>query len=124
MSQIEIVPDGTVTSSQGFTAGATYAGIKKKGENVLDLGILYSQEPCRAAAVFTTNKIKSAAVAVNQLHLQNNRSVCAVIANSGCANSSTGKQGLKDAHETTELVAKALGIEANEVIVASTGVIG
>lgn len=124
MTIIETVTGGTVTTPQGFSAGATYAGIKKKGENVLDLGILYSREPCVVAGVFTTNKIKSAAVVVNQQRLQNKGKVSAIIVNSGCANSSTGEQGLADAIETTEIVAKALGIEPEEVLVASTGVIG
>jgi len=124
MSQIEIVPDGSVTSPRGFTAGGVYAGIKKPGENVLDLGMIYSRQPCQAAAVFTTNKIKSAAVVVNQEHLQKHNRVSAVIVNSGCANSSTGRQGIKDAHATTEMVAYSLGIDADEVMVGSTGVIG
>ena len=124
MVTIETVSGGTVTIPQGFSAGATYAGIKKKGKNVLDLGILYSREPCVAAGVFTTNKIKSAAVIIDQQCLQNKGKISAVVVNSGCANSSTGEQGLADAIETTEIVAKALGIEPEEVLVASTGVIG
>ena len=124
MNQIEFIAGGTFTTPQGFSAGATYAGIKKKGENVLDLGILYSHEPCVVAGVFTTNKIKSAAVVINQQRLQNKGKVSAIVVNSGCANSSTGEQGLADAIETTEIVAKALGIEPEEVLVASTGVIG
>lgn len=124
MNQIEIVPDGTITSPIGFTAGGIFAGIKKKAENVLDLGIIYSEEPSQVAAVFTTNKIKSAAVVLNQQRLQKNSRFSAVVTNSGCANSSTGKQGLQDAVETTEIVAKSLGIEADDILVNSTGVIG
>jgi glutamate N-acetyltransferase/amino-acid N-acetyltransferase len=124
MNTIDFIPNGTVTAPKGFSAGATYAGIKKKGEGVLDLCILYSQEPCTVAGVFTTNKIHSAAVSLSQQTLGKKSVVSAVVVNSGCANSSTGKQGLKDAMETTELVAKALGIEPDDVLVASTGVIG
>ncbi|MDP2919229.1 MAG: bifunctional glutamate N-acetyltransferase/amino-acid acetyltransferase ArgJ [Dehalococcoidia bacterium] len=124
MTQSEFVPGGTVTTPKGFSAGATYAGIKKPGENVLDLGIIYSQEPCDVAGVFTTNKIKSAAVVVNQQNLAKKGKVSAIIVNSGCANSSTGEQGIADAIETAELVANALGTEPEEVLVASTGVIG
>ncbi len=124
MSQIEIVPEGSITTPRGFTAGGVFAGIKKPGRDVLDLGMIFSRQPCRIAAVFTTNKIKSAAVQINQEYLQKNKTVSAVIANSGCANSSTGKQGIKDAYTTTELVADSLGISAGEVLVASTGVIG
>jgi glutamate N-acetyltransferase/amino-acid N-acetyltransferase len=124
MATIETVSGGTVTTPQGFSAGATYAGIKKKGENVLDLGILYSREPCVVAGVFTTNKIRSAAVVLNQKNLEKKGRVSAIIVNSGCANSSTGEQGLQDAFEMAAATAKALGIEPEEVLVASTGVIG
>jgi len=124
MAAIEILKGGTVTTPQGYSAGATYAGIKKKVENVLDLGIIYSREPCVAAGVFTTNQIKSASVVLNQKNLQNKGNISAVVVNSGCANSSTGEQGLQDAFEMAAVTAKALGIEPEEVVVASTGVIG
>jgi len=124
MAKVESVSGGTVTSPSGFSAGATYAGIKKRGKGVLDLGIIYSSEPCTVAAVFTTNRIKSAAVVVNQRTLAKGGTVSAVVANSGCANSSTGEQGIDDAIETTRAAAKSLGIEPEEVLVASTGVIG
>ncbi len=124
MTAIEILTGGTVTTPQGYSAGATYAGIKKKGEHVLDLGIIYSCEPCIVAGVFTTNQIKSAAVVLNQNNLQRKGNISAVVVNSGCANSSTGEQGLQDAFEMAAVTAKALGIEPEEVVVASTGVIG
>jgi glutamate N-acetyltransferase/amino-acid N-acetyltransferase len=124
MNQIEFIAGGTVTTPQGFSAGATYAGIKKKGKNILDMGILYSREPCVVAGVFTTNKIKSAAVVLNQKNLEKKGRVSAIAVNSGCANSSTGEQGLQDAFEMAAVTAKALGIEPEEVLVASTGVIG
>lgn len=121
---IETVPDGTITTPQGFSAGATYAGIKKAGKDVLDLGIIYSSEPCVVAGVFTTNKIKSAAIVINQQVLKKKGKISAVVVNSGCANSSTGEQGLQDAFEMAAATAKALGIEPDEVLVTSTGVIG
>jgi glutamate N-acetyltransferase/amino-acid N-acetyltransferase len=124
MTSINTVNGGTITTPKGFSAGATYAGIKKKGENVLDLGIIYSEQPCAVAGVFTTNKIKSAAVVLNQKNLERTRTISAVVVNSGCANSSTGEQGLEDAFEMAAVTAKALGIEPEEVLVASTGVIG
>lgn len=124
MTTIESVSDGTITSPQGFSAGATYAGIKKKSENALDLAILYSQEPCKVAGAFTKNKIKSPAVVIDQQRLHNKGNFLAIAANSGCANCSTGEQGFADVIETTEVVAKALGIEPEEVLIASTGVIG
>ena len=121
-SKIDFIVDGTVTSPQGFCAGATYAGIKKAKDS-LDLGILFSEAPCVTAGLFTTSKIKSAPVVLCQERLQKG-STMAIVANSGCANASTGEQGLADATEMTALVAKAIGIADEDVLVASTGVIG
>jgi glutamate N-acetyltransferase/amino-acid N-acetyltransferase len=119
--QDEFIPSGGVTSPQGFHAGATGAGIKKK--NVLDLAVLFSEKPCSAAALFTTNRIKAAPVVFCQQRLKRGR-VAAVVVNSGCANACTGEQGLADAAETAALAAEWLGISPEEVLVASTGVIG
>jgi glutamate N-acetyltransferase/amino-acid N-acetyltransferase len=124
MEMIEPIAGGTITTPQGFSAGAIYAGIKKKNDGALDLGIVYSQEPCTVAGVFTTNKVKSAAVVLDQQVLKKKGKVSAVVVNSGCANSSTGEQGLEDAFETAAVTGKALGLEPEEVLVASTGVIG
>jgi len=115
------VEGGTVTSPQGFVAGATYAGLKVKGG--LDVGILYSEAPCFAAGLFTTNRIKAAPVVCSQKHLADGRGR-AIVVNSGCANACTGDQGMRDAEAMTELAAKKLGITPGEVVVASTGVIG
>ncbi len=122
-TQIELVSDGCVTSPQGFHAGATCAGIKKKTEGSLDLGVLFSEVPCAAAALFTTNRIKAASVVLCQERLREGRAV-AVVVNSGCANAFTGEQGFTDATEMSELVAKGIGVSPEDVLVASTGVIG
>jgi glutamate N-acetyltransferase/amino-acid N-acetyltransferase len=122
-SKIDFIPGGTVTSPQGFRAGATYAGIKKKTEHSLDLGILFSEEPCVSAALFTTNRIKSAPVVLCQERLQKGRAV-AVVVNSGCANAFTGEQGLTDAAEMAALAANSIGAAPEDTLVASTGVIG
>ncbi len=121
--KIDFIPGGTVTSPQGFCAGATYAGIKKNAEHSLDLGLLFSEAPCVATALFTTNKIKSAPVVLCQERLPKGRAV-AVVANSGCANACTGEQGLVNAAKMAALAAKAIGAEPEDVLVASTGVIG
>jgi len=113
----------TITSPQGFLAGATYAGIKSKGNDILDLGILCSEVPCVAAGVFTANKVKAAPVLLCQHNLKSNRAQ-AVVANSGCANACTGQQGMADAEETAALAARNLGLRPQDVLVASTGVIG
>ncbi|MBA7477165.1 Arginine biosynthesis bifunctional protein ArgJ [subsurface metagenome] len=120
---IDFIASGTVTSPQGFHAGATCAGIKKKAENVLDLGILFSEVSCVAAAVFTTNKIKAAPVVLCQRRLQKGK-VSALVANSGCANAFTGEEGFADAAEMADLAAKNIGVSPDNVLAASTGVTG
>jgi len=119
----ELVPEGTITSAKGFLAGAVSAGLKTKGEQITDLGILFSEAPAVAAGMFTTNKIKAAPVILCQRHLAK-RSAQAIIVNSGYANACTGEQGTRDAIEMANLAAKKLGISAQDVLVASTGVIG
>ena len=120
---IQAVPAGTVTSPQGFHAGGVCAHIKNNNSQKLDLGILFSQEPCQAAGMFTKAAIKSGPVLIDQERLKKG-TVVALIANSGCANASTGEQGYADAEEMTALAAKLIGAEAQDVLVASTGVIG
>ena len=114
---------GTVTSPEGFLAGATFVSIKAWGERPFDLAILYSDVPCAAAAVFTTNRIKAAPVVLSRNRLLN-ETAQAVVANSGCANACTGDQGLGDAEQIASVVARKLGLPAEAVMVASTGVIG
>jgi len=114
-------PLSAVTSVQGFLAGAINVGMKTKDE--LDLAILYSEVSCAAAGVFTTNRIKSAPVILSQRHLTEKRAQ-AIVVNSGCANACVGEQGLADAWEMASLAATKLGIPPDEVLVASTGVIG
>jgi glutamate N-acetyltransferase / amino-acid N-acetyltransferase len=122
-ARIEAVPGGTVTSPLGFHAGAAKAGIKNGIKSRLDLGILFSEERCVAAAVFTMAMVKSSPVLLDQERIKKG-SVVAVIANSGCANASTGHQGYADAEEMTALAAKQIGAEPEDVLVSSTGVIG
>jgi N-acetylglutamate synthase (EC 2.3.1.1)/glutamate N-acetyltransferase (EC 2.3.1.35) len=116
-----LIPSGTVTSASGFLAGAVHSGIKNRGK--LDLAILHSTVPCIAAGVFTTNQIKSSPIILSQKHLSQ-KQARAIVANSGCANACLGEQGLADALEMARLTAAKLGIPTEEVLVASTGVIG
>lgn len=118
-----IDPNGYPTSPAGFKAGAVYAGIKTYGEGKFDLAILASDQPCTVAATFTRNRLHSASVDVNRAHVAGNRAQ-AVVVNSGIANSSTGQRGLNDARQMTEWTAARLGIQAADVLVCSTGVIG
>ena len=122
-AEIELVASGGITSPKGFYAGATYVGIKKKGDNVLDLGVLFSQAPCATAALFTKNRIKAAPVVFSQQRVPSEK-VVAVVANSGCANAFTGEQGLADAAEMAQWTAGNIGVSPEQVVVASTGVIG
>jgi glutamate N-acetyltransferase/amino-acid N-acetyltransferase len=122
-AEIDFIPQGSVTSPRGFHAGATYAGIKQKSKDGLDLGILFSEAPCMATGLFTSNRIKAAPVVLCQQRLQSGRA-SAVVVNSGCANACTGEQGLADASETADLAAKGIGVSSEDVLVASTGVIG
>ncbi|MEK7280843.1 MAG: bifunctional ornithine acetyltransferase/N-acetylglutamate synthase, partial [Chloroflexota bacterium] len=115
------IAHGGVTSPRGFKAGATAAGIKVK--NGLDLALLYSEAPCQTAGLFTANRIKAAPVLVSRRYLRRGQ-VQAVVANSGCANAMTGKQGLKDAEEMAACAAQKLGLSPRQALVASTGVIG
>jgi len=117
----EFIPSGTVTSPNGFSAGATSAGIKK--EKILDLAILASEVPCDAAGLFTRNRIKAAPVVLCQQRLSGSKAT-GVVVNSGCANACTGEQGLADAEEMAALAAAVVGTAAEQVLVASTGTIG
>ncbi len=120
--KIDFIPGGTITSPEGFYAGATYAGIKK-AEDSLDLGILFSEAPCVTAGLFTNSKIKSAPVTLCQEKLREGRAL-AVVVNSGCANAYTGEQGLADAAGMATMTAEGIGASPEDVLVASTGVTG
>lgn len=106
---------------QGFTASAVAAGIKYKDR--LDLGLIFSQGPAAAAGVFTTSQVKAAPVLLSREHLRSNQAR-AILVNSGNANACTGSEGLRRARLSAEEVAKELSIRPEEVLVASTGVIG
>ncbi len=120
---IEFIPEGTVTSAKGFTAGATFADINKHARYNLDLGILFSEAPCATAGLFTANKIKAAPVILCRERLPS-KTARAVVVNSGCANAGTGEQGLCDAVSMATSAADRAGVTPRDVLVASTGVIG
>lgn len=112
---------GNITSVPGFLAGAVYAGIKT--EKNLDLAILYCETSCHVASVFTTNQIKAAPVILSKKHLLK-KTAQAIVVNSGCANACLAEQGLADATEMANLTATKLSISVEDVLVASTGLIG
>jgi glutamate N-acetyltransferase/amino-acid N-acetyltransferase len=113
---------GGVTAAKGFTASGIHAGIRKNKEKK-DVALIWSEVPCNAAAVYTTNRVKGQPLIVTQEHLANGIAQ-AVIANSGNANTCTGDAGIEAARRMTEFVAQRLPVKAEDVIVASTGVIG
>ncbi len=120
-----------LTFARGFRAGTAACGIKAftAGASAIptgqrdDLCVIYSSHPCDTGGVFTTNKIKSASVVIDQLHLQHNRVQALVIA-SGNANACTGAQGFKDALQMAKLTADRLDLDPDQVVVGTTGVIG
>ena len=114
--------DGGVTAAKGFEAAGVAAEIKYK--NRTDMAIVYSQEPCCVAGTFTTNIVKAAPVKWDQKVVKESAYAQAVIVNSGIANACTGAEGMGYCQETADEAAKVLGIPADSVLVASTGVIG
>ncbi len=112
---------GGVCAAQGFTANGVHCGIRKN-KTKRDLALIYSDTPASAAAVYTTNLVKGAPLTVTKQHIADGRAQ-AVICNSGNANTCNAN-GIEIAEQMSELLAAELGIAANDVVVASTGVIG
>ncbi len=119
---VEVITTGCIVAPKGFKAGTTYCGIKIAKDS-LDLGIIFSEYPATGAALFTTNQIYAAPVGLSKKIIQKG-CVRAFIINSGNANACTGEQGYKDAGEMLRIAAKCLKISADELLVASTGIIG
>lgn len=113
--------DGGVCAAKGFSAAGVNAHIKANSKKN-DMAIVYCEKVCNAAALYTQNKVKGAPIAVTKKHLENGKAQ-AVIVNSGNANT-CNSNGIEIAEGACELTAKALGINVDDVIVASTGVIG
>lgn len=112
---------GGVCAAKGFFANGIYSGIKKK-KNSKDLAIIYSDNICNAAAVYTQNKVQGANIIVSKEHLKNGKAK-AIICNSGNANT-CNKDGIEKAKSMCKAVSRYLNINEKEVVVASTGVIG
>ena len=112
---------GGVCAPQGFVAGGVHCGIRKN-QAKKDLALVLSRAPCAAAAVYTRNKVYGAPITVTRAHLADGRAR-AVICNSGNANT-CNHDGVEKAIRTCQMTAQALGIDPQDVIIASTGVIG
>lgn len=113
---------GGITAPKGFKAGSVHCGLKRSIRNH-DIGIIFSEQPCKAAALFTTNQIVAAPIIYSK-KIMRNGIVHAIVVNSGNANACTGKKGYRDAETMAQLTSKHLNIKSNQVIVASTGIIG
>lgn len=118
---MEIIKGG-VTAAKGFEAAAAAAEIKYQGRT--DMALIYSKKPCRTAGTFTTNVVKAAPVKWDKCVVESKVRSQAVIVNSGIANACTGAEGMEYCRETAEEAAKILGIDAEGVLIGSTGVIG
>jgi glutamate N-acetyltransferase/amino-acid N-acetyltransferase len=112
---------GSITAPQGFVAQGVCADLKKS--NKKDVALIYSQVPCTAAGTFTTNLVRAACVDVSRQHLENGGAQ-AIVVNSGNANACTGEQGWNDTLQMARIAAEDLNIDPQDVVVASTGVIG
>lgn len=118
MKQIQ----GGVTAAKGFEAAGTVANIKYK--NRMDMALIYSTAPCKAAGTFTTNVVKAAPVLWDKQVVENSPYAQAVVVNAGIANACTGKQGMDYCREEAHTLSELLQIPENSVLVGSTGVIG
>lgn len=114
--------DGGVCAAEGFIAGGVIAGIKAGNTTKRDLAMIVCEKRCKAAALFTTNKVKGAPIVVSKEHLKDGYAQ-AVIVNSGNANT-CNPDGVEIAEEMCRLTSEALNIDVNDILIGSTGVIG
>ncbi len=115
------VINGGIAKPKGFKASGLNCGIKSSGK--LDLGLIASDCPAISTSVFTKNSVKAAPLIVSQKHARNNK-IQAIVVNSGNANCFTGSFGMIYAERTAALIGKLLKIQKEDIIVASTGIIG
>lgn len=118
---MEIITGG-VTAAKGFKAAATAAGIKYKDRT--DMAMIVSSTPAVSAGTFTTNVVKAAPVKWDKQIVTDAECAQAVVVNAGIANACTGAEGMEYCRQTAETVEKVLSIPSEQVLVASTGVIG
>ena len=113
---------GGITVVPGFEAAAAAAQIKYEGRT--DMALIYSSVPCVVAGTFTTNVVKAAPVKWDQKIVKQGGAVQAIIVNSGIANACTGEEGMQYCEQTAQTAAEVFGIQKEQVLVSSTGVIG
>ncbi len=113
---------GGVTAAKGFQAASTAAGIKYKDKK--DMALIFCEVPCRVAGTFTQNVVKAAPVLWDMHVVNDSRQAQAVVINAGIANACTGEEGMGICHATARKIKDILEVPMDEVLVASTGVIG
>ena len=118
---MEII-NGGITAVKGFKANGLNAGIKNNVKK--DMALIYSEAPCKVAGTFTTNKVQAAPVKWDKMIVEESEMAQAVVINSGVANACTGAEGYEYCRQMAAGVAAKFNIEENNVLVASTGVIG
>lgn len=120
-AKIMEVPDGSIISPAGFKTGGVHAGLRYSKK---DLGVIYSEIPASAAAVYTTSKVQAAPLHVTKESIAEEGLLQAVVVNSACANACTGEKGYQDALKMRGYTAEQFNLVSHYVAVASTGVIG
>jgi len=118
---IDYLEKGTITSAKGIKAAGIYCGLKKQKK---DLALIYSDTPANVGGTFTLNKVQAAPLLISKKIISKNQKIRAILINSGNANACTGEKGFNNAIDVQEYCAKYLGIDKEEVLISSTGVIG
>ncbi|MBU1679311.1 MAG: bifunctional glutamate N-acetyltransferase/amino-acid acetyltransferase ArgJ [Bacteroidetes bacterium] len=118
---ITYISNGSITSVSGIKADGVFCGLKKYKK---DLAIIISDYPSNAGGTFTLNKVQAAPLLVSKSILEKDQPVRAILINSGNANACTGEKGFNNALEVQKYCAEKYGLDPNEVLISSTGVIG
>ncbi len=125
MKDLTIIDDSPGLSDvSGFELAGVSCDVRNKGDDRLDMALIFSQFPCKAAGVFTLNKVKAAPVRLCEDYLRAGGDINGIIANSGNANACTGEEGLANASEMAKETASACGVPQESIFVCSTGRIG
>lgn len=119
--KVKAVQNGSIITPKGFQTAGLHSGVKRARN---DLGVIYSETPAHAAAVYTLNQIQAAPIKITKESIQEEDKIQAVIVNSGNANACTGKKGEQDAYMMRTKTAEKFSVSEHHVAVASTGIIG
>jgi glutamate N-acetyltransferase / amino-acid N-acetyltransferase len=118
---VKPIKGGTILSPLGYKAGGMHTGLRYAKK---DFGVIYSEKPAQCGAVYTQSHFQAAPLKVTQESISQSHKLQAIVVNSAIANACTGEQGLKDAYQTREWIAKRFQLPEEYVAIASTGVIG